>query len=157
MLLFAILMLSRIPQQWTPEFDSQHLTNQTLQRAFASHPPLRRWVHQVINARSPDWRSIDDLLIDYMSSTTRALFVQDVVAIDTEHQLRQDLESKRKEVLRLNLKHDPSGRDWDTDRILALKKNIALLKSNRVAMDPSGGVNHSRAATAAVAAVAAAS
>ena len=150
MLLFAVLVLSRTAYPWLGQFDSQHLTNQTLQSAFASHPPLRAWVHAVINARSSvDWHSVDDLIKDYMSSTTRALLIHDVIAIDTEYMLRQDLERKDKEVLRLNPGKDPNGRNWDTERITQLKEKMSTLKTARVKMDPSGGLNYSRAGIAA--------
>ena len=149
MLLFAVLVFSRSPQPWSPKFESQHLTNQTIQSAFASHPPLRAWVHAVIHTRTADWHSVDDLLNDYVSSTTRALFLHDVVAIDTEYALRQALERKDKEVLRLNPGKDPNGRNWDTEGITQLKEKMSALKIARVKVDPSGGLNYSRAGIAA--------
>ena len=61
----------------------------------------------------------------------------------------KDLERARKEVLRLNLGKDPNGRFWETARITELKEKMSTLRTARVKMDPSGGVNYSRAGIAA--------
>lgn len=63
------------------------VTNSTLQKAFASDPPLKDWLHDRLHhARPITWSSVDDLLIDYVQWMKHALFMNDIVTIDAEDQ-----------------------------------------------------------------------
>ena len=127
-------MIAALPswsdQWWPPRFDGQDVTNSTLQRAFASHPPLKAWMHKVLSVQrsTPKWASVDDMLAEYVRLTTRALFLNDVLAIDMDDQLRSHLHDDS------DLWWDPAGRD-------ATRKSLQELKANRIEMDPSGGMN----------------
>ena len=125
---FAILVATiGMPTPWPPRFDSLDLTNRTMQRVYASHPPLRAWVRAVLAKGRPTWKSVDDLLDQYVSATRSGLFVQDVWTINLEEDLR---------------KQDPTdgGRrsGWGMQE---LKYELESLKKSRMQTDPSGGVN----------------
>lgn len=68
------------------------------------------------------WASVDDLLIDYVQSTRRALFINDIVTIDVEDQL-------------LNAR---SNDDHDFEYKNDLKQRVHRHKEARARMDPNG-------------------
>ena len=146
---FAAALVLALPSTWPPQFESKDLTNQTLQRAYTSHPPLRAYVRAVIaHGRSPSWDSVDALIDEYVAATRRGLFVQDLVSINLEEDLRYKVGLRDREVERLRLDPKASPREWEntdgwpiTDEIHNLKNQLAELKDARAKEDPSGGVN----------------
>tara|TARA_B100000768_G_scaffold167547_1_gene171734 strand:- start:736 stop:1170 length:435 start_codon:yes stop_codon:yes gene_type:complete len=137
----AVALVLALPSPWPPRFESKHLTNQTLQRAYASHPPLRAWVRAVLAHRRPTWDSVDSLLDEYVTITRHALFVQDVDSIQLEEDLRYKVDRRDKEVARQGLdpKADPRHKNWDTDEIIRDRMTLKAYEDLRAATDRSGG------------------
>ena len=125
-IMWLLLLLAAFPDPWPPRFDSRDVTNSTLQKAFATHPPLKDWLRRVINGGRQEvtWASVDDLLIDYVQSTRRALFINDIVTIDAEDQL-------------LNARSNDDVDD-DFEYKNDLKQRVHRHKEARARMDPNG-------------------
>ena len=123
---FAVALVLALPSPWPPQFQSKHLTNQTLQRAYVSHPPLRDWVHAVLARRSPSWDSVDALVDEYVAETRRGTFVQNVASIQLEEELRYRVGMRDEAVERQGLdpKADPRHKNWDTDEIIRLTERL---------------------------------
>ena len=103
--MWLLLLLVAFPGPWPPSFDSRNVTNSTLQKAFASHPQLKSWLHHVIHGgRDGNWASVDDLLIDYVQRMKHAVFINDIVTIDAEDQGDLKLAKAIKEI---NARFDP--------------------------------------------------
>ena len=152
----AVALVLAFPSPWPPQFESKDLTNQTLQRAYASHPPLRAYVRAVLAKRSPSWDSVDALVDEYVAATRRVLFVQDVASINLEEDLRYQVGLRDREVERLRLDPKANPREWKntdgwpiTHQITRLGEQLAELKDARAKSDPSGGVNKTATAVAA--------
>ena len=144
MILASALMMA-LPSPWPPQFESKHITNQTLQRAYASHPPLRAYVRAILTQGSPRWDSVDALVYEYVAATRRVLFVQDLLSFKLEEDLRHKVGLRERELKRLStvaplsrpLREWMNTDDWPiTNEIQNLKNELAKLKDARTNLDP---------------------
>ena len=148
-MLLMIAVLAAWPTPWPPLFHSLALTNKSLQSTFEAHPPLKDWLHLVLEGTggAPKWANLDEMVTEYMTNTKRALFLNDLATIHYEEKLRKGLYARELEVLRLKLGNDPDLHGWETQKIKEAKKQLSTLKASRSAMDPSGGTDTPYVAT----------